>query len=229
MDGMNKAPARLSRRQTSEQAMLTSFEQLFARHGASGVGVNAVLSSAGVGKRLLYEYFGDLEGLAKTWARERPDPLDFGRRRAALARKLRTQSPTERVGTILIDFSEALRAHPWAAQAMLTELQDAGDLGRAMGAIRDKIGQGYERLLIDTQSFSSRDSIELGFVLHAAAIYLALRARFAPNYNGIDLSTPTGWDAAMQMLRRVSRGAIQPRTAVRAKKKRARRPAARRS
>lgn len=86
MRGIPRRGRGQSRRQTSERALLDAFEALLQRHGPGGLGVNAVLDSAGVGKRLLYEYFGDLEGLAAAWAGARTDPLALAPRRAALAR-----------------------------------------------------------------------------------------------------------------------------------------------
>ena len=64
-------PARPKRvqRVASELALIKAFEELLQSKGVDGIGVNAVLNRAGVGKRLLYEYFGDLTSLAKVWAK----------------------------------------------------------------------------------------------------------------------------------------------------------------
>ena len=42
---------------------------MLQRHGIQGVGINQVVKEAGVGKWLLYEYFGGLQGLATAWAK----------------------------------------------------------------------------------------------------------------------------------------------------------------
>jgi AcrR family transcriptional regulator len=194
-----------SRRQTSEKALLDAFEALLERHGPGGLGVNAVLDSARVGKRLLYEYFGDLEGLATAWARERADPLALGERRAALLRRLAPLAPSQAIAAALADYSDLLRRHPWAAQVLLAELSQPATLGRAMREIRLELGKGYEGLLVESGAFAGKEGAQLGFVLHAAATYLAMRARFAPDYNGIDLSTAQGWEAAMDAFDAVGR------------------------
>jgi AcrR family transcriptional regulator len=188
----------LSRRQTSEKALLDSFEALLARHGPGGLGVNAVLDSAKVGKRLLYEYFGDLEGLAAAWSRERTDPLALESRAAAILHRIQGRPPAEVLATVLADYAEQLRVHPWAAQVLLAELAQPSTLGRAMREIRLELGRGYEKLLIDSKAFDQRQGVQAALILHAAATYLAMRARFAPDYNGIDLSSQQGWQAAME-------------------------------
>jgi AcrR family transcriptional regulator len=187
----------LSRRQTSEKALLDAFEALLQRHGPAGLGVNAVLDSARVGKRLLYEYFGDLEGLAAAWSRERRDPLAIEGRRPALLRSLAARTPVQGITLALADYAGALRRHPWAAQVLLAELSQPTTLGRAMREIRLELGKDYEGLLVESGAFAGREAAQIGFVLHAAATYLAMRARFAPDYNGIDLASPHGWKAAM--------------------------------
>ncbi len=188
----------LSRRQTSEKALLESFQALLERHGPAGLGVNAVLDSARVGKRLLYEYFGDLEGLAAAWARERRDPVALEGRRAALLQRLAALAPMQGISEALADYAAELRRHPWAAQVLLAELSQPATLGRAMREIRLELGKGYEGLLVESGAFSSKEGAQIGFILHAAATYLAIRARFAPDYNGVDLASPQGWKAAME-------------------------------
>ena len=195
MRGIPKRGRGQARRQTSEQALLQAFEGLLARHGPEGLGVNAVLDSAGVGKRLLYEYFGDLEGLAAAWSRERSDPLALNERDAELRSRLQGRGPAAAVVATVTDYADQIRQHPWVAQVLLAELSRPDTLGRAMRDIRREMGRDYERVLLDCGAFARLEHTQLALILHAAATYLALRARFAPDYNGIDLSTPEGWQA----------------------------------
>lgn len=204
-------PARRKRqprsdRTASQKALLDAFEALLASHGAKNIGVNAVLGEANVGKRLLYQYFGDLQGLAAAWSEERRDPLELGKRQERLTAELRALPHQKRVGEILIDYATMLREHPWAAQVMLAELSHPDSLGKPLRATRMAIGRGHESLLLETGSLGGKHALASAFVLHAAAAYLALRARLAPDYNGVDLSSEAGWQAAMDMLRITARG-----------------------
>lgn len=184
---------------------MQAFEAMLRRHGPSGVGVNVVLGSAGVGKRLLYKYFGDLRGLAEAWARDRRDPLALGRRGPALLASIRRLPPRQRVGAIVEDYATSLRRHPWALQVLLAELVQPSALGNALHEMRSEIGRGHERLLLDSKALEAPHALERALVQQAAATYLALRARFAPDYNGIDLASEAGWRMAMQILRGLDR------------------------
>lgn len=213
MKGDSPARRRRPGRAATERALLQSFEGLFARYGVTGLGVNAVLDTAGVGKRLLYDYFGDLDGLAEAWAKQRPDPLALEERGPALRRNLARLAPPARIAAITEDYATSLRRHPWAGEVLLADLQQQQSIARAIREMRRAIGAGHEQLLLDPEIGRNRMLVEVAFILHAAANYLALRARFAPDYNGIDLDTPSGWQAAMRMLRTtagVQRAAVRP-------------------
>ena len=194
---------------------MQAFEAMLQRHGAAGVGVNAVLGTASVGKRLLYKYFGDLNGLAKAWARDRRDPLDLGRRMPVILKRLRGLPASDRVAAVLEDFATRLRKHPWALQVLLADLLQPAPLGNALQEIRLEIGVGHEQLLIDSGALLETGSVQRALMLHATATYLALRSRFAPDYNGLDLASDRGWKAAMAMLRGFGhRPAARPRRRV---------------
>jgi AcrR family transcriptional regulator len=201
-------------RAATEQILLQAFEGLFERYGVSGVGVNAVLDTAGVGKRLLYDYFGDLDGLAQAWAKKRPDPLALAERAPRLKERLGQLQPDAQIAAILEDYASALRRHPWAGEVLLADLQPQQSIARAIRDMRRAIGSGHEQLLLNPRIGTDRRLVEVAFILHAAANYLALRARFAPDYNGINLDTAAGWQAAMRMLRTT---AETPRPRVRKK------------
>ncbi len=201
MKGDTPRPRRRLGRAATERTLLQAFEGLFERYGVSGVGVNAVLDTAGVGKRLLYDYFGDLDGLAQAWAKERPDPLALEERGPRLRERLAALSPEARIAAILEDYAGTLRRHPWAGEVLLADLQPRQSIARAIRDMRRAIGSGHEQLLLDPDIGGNRQLVEIAFILHAAANYLALRARFAPDYNGLNLDTAAGWQAAMRMLK----------------------------
>ena len=199
MTNKSARPKRVQR-VASELALIKAFEELLQSKGVDGIGVNAVLNRAGVGKRLLYKYFGDLNSLASAWAKTHRDPLAFKSRRTLTARIDRL--PIEAaVLEIIIDYATSLRRHPWAAQILLAEMTQQSALGAGLRKVRQEIGAGHEKLLMQAAKRGNRRTMAQGFVLHAAANYLALRALFAPDFNGLDLSSAAGWRSAMRMLR----------------------------
>ena len=61
-------PRRKLDREETERRLIAAFDRVWIRDGIQGLGVNAVLKETGVGKALLYRYFGDFVDLARAWA-----------------------------------------------------------------------------------------------------------------------------------------------------------------
>ena len=67
-----RTPRRNSdRRRETEDVIIDAFARLLVRDGVAGIGVNALVKEAGVGKKPLYDYFGGLDGVAVEWVRRR--------------------------------------------------------------------------------------------------------------------------------------------------------------
>ena len=58
------------KREATEAQIIAAFGRVVQRNGLRNVGVNEVLKEAGVGKALLYRYFGGLPGLVTAWGQK---------------------------------------------------------------------------------------------------------------------------------------------------------------
>lgn len=79
--------------------ILDAARQILAREGFHGLGVNALASEAGVGKPLIYRYFGNMAGVAAALAGDLAP--------AGLARETSSADPTQAVKA-LIGYGRAL-------------------------------------------------------------------------------------------------------------------------
>ena len=78
-DDQVKGKGRL-KREATEAALIDAFGRVVQRSGLRNVGVNEVIKEAGIGKALLYRYFGGLPGLVKAWGEKNqiwPDLSEF--------------------------------------------------------------------------------------------------------------------------------------------------------
>ena len=132
---------------------MDAFERVLLRDGVSGLGINAVVAEADVGKGLIYRYFGDLEGLAEAWmqrARLAPtaeevvggDPEAF----ASLPAR-------ERLARIHVNYATMLRDKPAACEILAEDLQAGSALPAVMEEIRLQLGRSHESLLANDPEF----------------------------------------------------------------------------
>ena len=193
-----------AKRRATEAQIIKAFERVLRREGAEQLGVNAVVKEAGVGKGLLYEYFGGLEGLAEAWVKS----ADFVPKMDAIAGEplatFETKSAAERIAQVHVNYASMLKKDKLAGRLMAEELLRNSELSKPLQTIRRHIGETHEAFFTQDEEFTDPDNMALIFVLQAACNYLALRAQYAPNYNGVDIRKEEGWTMMMEMVRRVA-------------------------
>ena len=91
-----------SSRSTTEEALLDALETVLQRDGLRQLSVNAVVEAAGVGKPLLYRYFGDLQGLVQAWGKRRGFWAEVGETGPASRQKPYDQSFRQQIADELV-------------------------------------------------------------------------------------------------------------------------------
>lgn len=197
-----------AKREATKAALIRAFEDLIAEKGVEAVGVNAVAKRAGVGKPLIYKYFGGFDGLVSAWASQSKvwghDDDIF----AALADG-DGRDPTSVIRDYLTTSTTELRSKPIALQIMAQALMGKSDLTAGLEAAKSDSGKHHDRLYESGGVFDDPDTSALLLVMYAASQYLALRSLNQGNFNGIPLDTEHGWSAMMDMMTRVFDNAIR--------------------
>lgn len=197
------APA--SGRRATEEALLDAFEAVLLRDGLRNLSVNAVVEEAGVGKPLLYRYFGDLDGLVCAWGERRGLWADLAARGDPPSRRARDDRAFRRqVADELVGVADYLRDHPVSVELLAGELSANSDFAEAFAAARADHRRPFLRTMLADPRYLRRDNHRLLVVLYAAAVYLAMRAARSPAFMGMRLDTEDGWNDAMAMIREIA-------------------------
>mgnify|MGYP006328140057 FL=1 len=130
------APAKATRdREATEQRFIEAAARVIARDGAAGLGVNAIAAEAGADKKLIYRYFGGLDGLLEAMGANTAvwigDALssskgDYGQRMSAL----------------FAAYAANLRGDPVLQKLLAWELAGPSDTLRRIDAARSKAMYG---------------------------------------------------------------------------------------
>ena len=119
-------------RDGKKRILLEAFDRLLQEEGAHRIGVNAVIKRAGVGKALLYEYFGGLDGLATEWARTQhflPGDAEIVGDDPEGYRQLSTR---EQLTRNYQRYARALRARPRTLEILVGELMAQSEVTRSL-------------------------------------------------------------------------------------------------
>jgi len=182
------------KRQASEAALIEAFERVVQRNGLRNVGVNEVIKEAGIGKALLYRYFGGLPGLVRAWGEHRnvwPDMSEF--------RDLPDDPEADTrvlLKRMILHHANGLREDPLRVEIIAEQFMKPTPISEALQEIRAQLGEEHQ--LIFLKHSAVRDHRSLVRFLMGAVSFLAMRAVKAPRYMGEDLGDEVAWSNAMQ-------------------------------
>ena len=180
-------------RAATEAAIIEAFERLIVRDGLAEANPTSVMQEAGFSKPLLYDYFGNMAGLASAWARnhriwpdhdypDRDEPAEFD---AVLK-------------DFLLSVANELRDNPVALELMAAELGPPTEYQPVLEESRRRWLNENMKGMLSHPELSEPHNWNLLFVGYSAIAYLALRSRRSAPHNGIRLDTDEGWEKAMQ-------------------------------
>jgi AcrR family transcriptional regulator len=195
-----------AKRAATEAGIIDAFERLLLRDGVAGIGVNALVKEAGIGKRQLYSYFGGLSGVATQWIIRRNIWPSLGQLRGQDPMAFAQKSAAEKIRIVNFNYADALRRNPPLCELLTGEFTRSAELKEAIEHVRQLVRRDFEQLFAEDPDLARPEVMELNAMAYAASTYLAMRSNAQPVFFGLDLSTERGWQAAMGMFERVIEG-----------------------
>jgi AcrR family transcriptional regulator len=200
-------PRRTARRQAdrraaTEAAILDAFDRLLTRAGVAGLGVNALVKEAGVGKKQLYDYFGGLAGVAAAWVRQRTVWQSLEDIIGEPWPAFEARAPIDKLRRVNSSYAASLRRNPRLAELLAGEFLRSEEVKAAVEHVRNLVRGDFERVLSSDERLQHPDMLAINLMAYATATYLGLRAHHQPIFFGFDLSSETAWSAVMTMFDR---------------------------
>ena len=196
-------PRQRARREATEAAIIDAFERLLVAEKVSGLGVNALVKEAGVGKKQLYEYFGGVSGVAEAWVKGRGvwPPLEeiIGESMDQFAKR----PPVEKLRIVNRQCADMLRRNAPLCELMTGEFVRSEEVRDAVNHVRQLVRADFEMILKSDPVLAKEDYLALNTIAYAATTYLALRAHSQSHFFGFDLSSEASWQTVLNMFDRV--------------------------
>jgi AcrR family transcriptional regulator len=193
----------------TKKRLIDAALDLLREEGFESLGVNAVAQRAGVGKVLIYRYFGGFQGLLQSLADE-IDPLKSRNANDLLAGIPENATAGAILEEVVLALHDAVSRDELTKQLMIWELSRQNDVTRTLGEAREKVGLELTRMYADHLSSGRTDTREeeldynaLFALVVAGVMYLTLRSDTVQMYNGVDIQSPRGWKRIAAVLRRL--------------------------
>ena len=190
MSTVSDSPPRSRDRAATEAAIVSAAERLLLRDGWIGLNVNTLAAEAGIDRKLVYRYFGGVEGVVERLAGH----LDLW-----LGETLAAQPPIQATSyrdfarEMLTGYLKALRAGPLILRLLAWELSADTPLLRRLEAARSAVLQRWTASRRPNLPLPEGvDVVALNVVFLAAVQHLALAAATRDRFAGVTLDD-AGW------------------------------------
>lgn len=165
--------------------ILDSASRLLAAEGYESLGVNRIAAEAGIGKPLIYRYFGDLDGLVAALAERAAADLRRPERQASM----KVARPKE-ILSALLDYGRRLASNGAARALLLRELARADIPGLDLDLDLDLELEAGDAVPGPGQTIGGPDQAAIHAVLRAAIVLLVICRDRHPTWDGLPTVSP---------------------------------------
>jgi AcrR family transcriptional regulator len=191
---------RAHNREATEQALLDACGRLLLRDGPDGIRVNNVVTEAGVGKDLIYRYFGGLPGLIKAWLDNdanwpTAEELTGGNNTDFANIEVGAQ-----VQLVCRNYITALRNRPVIMRLLVSEIMRPTDVTAILEEAGDRIGKELFQSLQLSNYEHPDDVVDVALIFTIMTNYLCMRAATNPLAFGMDLANDASWERVTRIM-----------------------------
>ena len=192
-------------KERTKERVIASVGQILKKHGFSGLNITRVASMAKVDRRLIYDYFGGLEGVlreylnANDYWKINPENLNdlLEKSKADYGKSLSNSVLQDQLESLMAN-EEMRRIITWGLSEKLPELKE-------LDLKREHAGEAVFKGVIDEHFAQSNLNFRAIYALLMGGVYyLTLHSRMQENpFCGIDLQEKEGREAIKRAIKQV--------------------------
>lgn len=191
---MQTTGKRRHNREATEQQLLDACGSILLRDGPEGIRVNSVVKEAGVGKDLIYRYFGGLPGLVKTWLERDANWPTVDELTYSPNGHFTALDVTDQVRLVARNYVRALRKRPVIMRILASEIMRPTAITAVLEAAGDRIGRQLYQSLKLTGTEKGQDIVDIALVFTTMTNYFCMRAMTNHKAFGMDLHDEESWE-----------------------------------
>jgi AcrR family transcriptional regulator len=202
---MENEHAKQRDKEQTKRKFLNAVGDIIAEKGYAGLGVNKIAKAAGVDKKLIYRYFGDMNTLIEEYILEKDYWLNFARKLQESADVKTPEMATCLISSILERQFNFFYEHEDMQRIILEEITKKNALLTSISNIREKLGESLVKLTDPHFDGSDVNFRAVGALLVSGIYYLVLHAKTnGSTVSGIDINTPDGRAAIIRAIHQIT-------------------------
>ncbi len=195
--------------EATRQNILDAVGRVLGRDGFSGLGINAIAKEAGIGKPLIYRYFGGLPQLLEEFGKDADFWLGLDDILAEVERETggkEEQDYGELIRIALLGYARVLRKRPMVVEILASELTAPPDIIAPLARARRETGrQALEDFMHGVEPPEGVDVDAIFGIFLASLHYLILRGRVDSGFWSVPINDEEEWarfETAISMILR---------------------------
>ncbi|MDD3312738.1 TetR/AcrR family transcriptional regulator [Pseudodesulfovibrio sp.] len=194
-------------KELTKERLVKAVGKVLADVGFKRLGVNLVAREADVDKKLIYRYFGGLEGLVAAYGRT----VEFWPSAEELLgedrERIRKMAPHALMSLFFKRHFKAILARPNTLEILAWEAMEKNHLTQALEQVRVKSALEFFELM-EQDPPEEVDLTALVLLMHGAMTFLAVRSRIHRSLGGVDLQSESGWQRIERTLDQIMLGVL---------------------
>jgi AcrR family transcriptional regulator len=191
-------------KELTKRKLIKAVGDIIAEKGYGGLGVNKIAKEATVDKKLIYRYFGNMNGLIEAYILENDYWLSFARQMQESTDIQTPEMAVSLISSILERQFNFFYEHEDMQRIILEEITKKDALLTSISNIREKLGDSLVRLTDPHFERSDVNFRAVGALLVSGIYYLVLHAKTnGSTVSGIDINTPEGRKEIIQAIRQI--------------------------
>lgn len=183
--------------EATRKNILQAVGRVLSRDGFTGLGVNAIAKEAGIGKPLIYRYFGGLGPLLEEFGKDAHFWLavaDISAEAQHETKGQRVDDYAELIRLAIICYTRILRKRPMMQEIMASELTAPPEVIEPLArARRNAARESQRKFMHGVEAPEGVDADAIYAILLAGFQHLTMRGRVTPDFWGIPVREPEEW------------------------------------
>ncbi|PJJ84434.1 TetR/AcrR family transcriptional regulator [Mucilaginibacter auburnensis] len=192
-------------KERTKATLINALGKILKKKGFAGLSASSVAGEAKVDRRLIYDYFGDLEGLVKEYLNNKDywkmEPEDV----ESIVRAAREDAGKALAYGVLQDQLDSLIGNEEMRRIITWGLSEKSAMLKELDLKRENVGEMVLSEVFDKRFADSKVNFRAVYALLMGGVYyLTLHAKMQENtFCGIDIQQPAGQDEIKKTIRQL--------------------------
>ncbi len=188
-------------KERTKQKLIKAVGEVLKQHGFNGLNYSKVAKQAGLDRKLIYEYFTDLDGLVNRYLQQNDYWNNIAQKYAEV--EINDVEAADAFQLIKAQY-EYLERSPVMQQIILWEMTQPNDLLQQIGTTREEIGERFFKILDKDFKTSDVNMRAISGILICAVYYMIIYSKNTGRaICGINIEKPSGKKAMLKAMLQV--------------------------